>query len=151
MSDGPEALDPIDDPFWLSEPLCGLPEEAAEEGHGLMGMVPGVSHWMNSSAATTGGKIADAVIGGAGSVLLGKALGFVLHVPIVGSIIDAAVSKGLKKAGIDFSLKGTTNFATRSAAMALEGTATGRRQGAAVLKAQALLGNLGDVGSKLSK
>jgi hypothetical protein len=151
MSGGPEPLDPIADPDWLAEPLCGLPEEAVDEGKGLLGLVPGVSHWMNSSAATTGGKLADAVIGGTGAVLLSKGLGAILHVPVVGSVLDTLVSKALKKAGIDFSLKGTINYGTRSAAMAIEGAATGRRQGAAVLKAQTLMGNLGDVGKAISK
>ena len=151
MSGGPDGLDLIDDPGWLEEPLCGLPEEAAEEGHGLMGLVPGVSHWMDSSAATTGGKLADALIGGAGAVALSKALGAVLHVPVVGSLLDKLVGKGLKKAGIDFTLKGAVNYGTRRAAMALEGAVSGRRQGEAVLKAQAMMGDLTDVGSKLGK
>jgi hypothetical protein len=151
MSGGPDALDLIDDPSWLEEPLCGLPDEAVDDGKGLLGLVPGVSHWLNSSASTTGGKLADAVIGGGGAVLLSKGLGAILHVPVVGSVLDTLVSKALKKAGIDFSLKSSVNYGTRRAAMALEGAVTGRRQGEAVLKAQTLMGNLGDVGKALSR
>jgi hypothetical protein len=67
-------------------------------------------------------------------------------------VLDFLASKGLKKAtGIDFSLKGAVTHVGRLAAMAIEGKATGRRQGAAVLKAQVLMGNLGDLGQKLTK
>jgi hypothetical protein len=150
MSGGPDALDLIDDPSWLEEPLCGLPEEAVDEGKGLLGLVPVVSQWLNSSAATTGGRVTDAIISGGGAVLLSKGLGAILHVPFVGSVLDALVSKGLKKAGIDFSLKGSLNYGTRQLAMAIEGKVSGRREGAAVLKAQALMGNLGDIGQAIS-
>jgi hypothetical protein len=150
MSGRPDGLDLIEDPDWLEEPLCGLPEEASAKS--LMAMVPGVSLWVNSSAATTGGKVGDVVISGAGAFLLGKGLGAILHVPLVGGLTDWVANKILKKTtGIDFSLKGSLNFATRSAAMALESSATGRRQGAAVLKAQALMGELKDVGSKITR
>jgi hypothetical protein len=152
VSGGPDGLDPIDDPAWLEEPLCGLPEGAVDDGKGLLGLIPGISHWLNSSAATTGGKIVDVITGGIGTGLLGSATGAILHVPLLGSVLDFLASKGLKKAtGIDFSLKGAVTHVGRLAAMAIEGKATGRRQGAAVLKAQVLMGNLGDLGQKLTK
>jgi hypothetical protein len=147
----PAGLDPIDDPSWLGEELCGLPEGAVDDGLGLLGLIPGISHWLNSTAATTGGKIVDVIVGGAGTGLLGMATGAILHVPLLGSVLDFLASKGLKKAtGIDFSLKDSVNHLSRLAGMAIEGKATGRRQGAAVLKAQVLMGKLGDLGQKLT-
>lgn len=147
----PGGLDPIDDPSWLEEPLCGLPEGAVDDGKGLLGMLPAIGHWMNSSAATTGGKVADFIAGGIGAGLLGLATGAILHVPLLGAAIDFVASKGLKKTtGIDFSLKDTVNHGTRMVAMAIEGKATGRRQGAAVLKAQLLMGKLGDLAQKIT-
>jgi hypothetical protein len=138
----------VEDPEWLGDDLCGLPAEAAE-GPGLMAMVPFVGHWMNSSAATTGGKVADAFFGGAAGILLSKALGFVLHVPVVGSLLDAAVAKITKKLGFEFSLKSSVNLGVRSAVMAAEGRATDQRSGQARLKAEAQLGQHGGAGQSI--
>jgi hypothetical protein len=152
VSGAPDGLEPIDDPEWLEEPLCGLPEGAVDDGKGLLGLLPGISHWLNSSAATTGGKIGDVIVGGIGTGLLGMATGAILHVPLLGSVIDFLASKGLKKVtGIDFSLKDSVNHVARLAAMSMEARATGKRQGAAVLKAQVLMGKLGDLGQKLTR
>jgi hypothetical protein len=148
----PGELDGIGDPAWLEQELCGLPEAAVDDGKGLLGLIPGISHWLNSSASTTGGKVADVVVGGTGTILLGLATGAILHVPLLGAVLDFVVSKGIKRTtGIDFSLKDNLGYGTRSAAMAIEGKATGKRQGAAVLKAQVLMGKLGDVAQKIGK
>lgn len=147
----PGELQYVPEPDWLDKPLCGLPEGPVDDGKGILGMLPGISHWLNSSAATTRGKIVDVVVGGAGTGLLGLATGAILHVPLLGAALDFVGSKILKKTtGIDFSLKDSVNHGTRMVAMAIEGKATGKRQGMAVLKAQLLMGKLGDLAQKIT-
>jgi hypothetical protein len=145
---GPPPLDIPQDPGFLGEELCGLPTEAAE-GPGLLGMVPFVSHWMNSSAATTGGKVADTILGGAAGIGLGKVLGWVLHVPVVGSLLDTAVAKITKKFGFEFSLKSGVNMGVRSAVVGAEGLISDRRSGMAKLKAEAQIGKHGGMGQSI--
>lgn len=166
---GPEPLSPIPDPDWLDQDNCGLPTEPAE-GHGLAGLIPGVSHFFNSSAATTGGRWADAVAGGLGAGAVGAVAGAAFKLTGVGGLLTNAIVKVLvmklggiatgaaadklqkaasNKLGYQTSAKSAINAAVRNAVMTAEAKRTDRRAGLARLKAEGQVGKLEGVGHSM--
>ena len=163
---GPEPLPPIPDPDWLDQENCGLPTEPAE-GHGLAGLIPGLGHYLNSTAATAGGRWTEAVAGGAGAAAVGAVAGTLFKLTGVGGLLTNAIVKFLVmkaggiatgvaadklqkaasgKLGFQTSAKSAINAAVRNAVMTAEAKRTDRRAGLARLKAEGQVGKLEGVG-----
>lgn len=166
---GPEPLPSIPDPDWLDAENCGLPTEPAE-GHGLAGMIPGIGHFLNSSAATKGGRWADAIAGGGGAAAVGAAAAALFKLTGVGVLLKGVIIKTLvmklggiatgaaadklqkaasEKLGFQTSAKSAINALVRNAVMTAEARQTDRRAGLARLKAEGQVGKLDDVGHVL--
>ena len=162
-------LPPIPDPDWLDEDNCGLPTEPAE-GHGLAGLIPGLGHYLNSTAATSGGRWKDAVAGGAGAAAVGAAAGALFKLTGVGVLLKGVIIKFLvmkaggiatgtaadklqkaatDKLGYQTSAKSAINALVRNAVMTAEARQTDRRAGLARLKAEGQVGKLDAVGHSL--
>ncbi len=177
----PPPLDQVPPPDWLGEPLTGkgAPGETGEadgvatgaDVGGLAGAAGGlgggfglamdglggsgtfVSQYKQSTATHEGFKIADAIVGGAADIALGKApllpeVGQSL-IPVVDGLIIKPVAKAVFK--VDFSVGDTVSAGVRALTALAEGLSTDSREAMARTRARAEMGEMGSLSKGVAR